>query len=457
MAETLTKLMNCTFAAREETTEGDLIADGAGYALLLRDDALAINISRELLPGNYITGSYTKTAPLAGMYTDEIGLVLPFYLRGEGADDFGVILKALFGTDEDNTDDTVDAAPSPTADGWTMSGTTINAGQLIRVEVSGSTTQPTRVLTESSGAITIWPPLDTVPTSADPVQAGRSFVLASSGHPTLSLYAYMDGDKRLTFAGCRPTAMTMTFEVGQKIPLDVTCVGLAPTHTISALGYTPTLDKTTSPLVCTGMTMLTTYAQQAKGVPTTTETILDTSEIEVTTNDKLIADVGAGVWETVAISNVSGDAGGDITLTHAALSGAVSATDTVYIQRAACPTIGSSLTVNMTMDREPINCMTSSSGKSASVYTGRTIELTKNLPFRSWQEYLLRDNVVGMELMIQAGSTDDNVGVIYFPNIINMEPTIDVAPLMMQTVTMQAIGGSWYNSGDDAEMVIGLF
>ena len=449
--------MNCNFAAKEEVTEGTLVADILTDALLLRDDALAINLSRDLLPGNYITGSYTKTAPLAGMYTDEIGLVLPFYLRGEGADDFGLLLKCLFGGDENNTDDTVDAAPAPTTDGWTMAGTTINAGQLVRVEVTGASTEPTRILTESSGAVTCWPPLTVAPTSADPVQAGRSFVLTSTGHSTCSLYAYMDGDKKISFAGCRPVSMSMTFEVGQKIPLDITVVALTPTYATTALGYTPTLNKTTNPLVCLGMTMYTTYAGTATGVPTTTETILATSEIEVAIGDKLIAEVSAGVWETVAISNVSGNAGGSVTLTHAALSIAVSATDTVYVQRAACPTIGISLTINRTMDREPINCMTAASGKSASVYTGRTVEVTKNLPFRSWQEYLLRDNIVGCELMIQAGDTDDNVAVIYLPNVINTDPTIDVAPLMMQSVTAQAIGASWYNSGLDEEIVIGLF
>ena len=147
-----------------------------------------------------------------------------------------------------------------------------------------------------------------------------------------------------------------------------------------------------------------------------------------------------------------------MTLTHGSVSVAASADDTVYIQRAVCTSgFGNSITINMTMDREPINCMTSTYGKYASVYTGRTIEVTKNSHFRSWQEYYLRDSVVGCELMIQAGSTDDNVGVIYLPNIITTDATIDVAPLMMQTVTGQAIGASWYNSGLDEELVIGLF
>jgi hypothetical protein len=220
---------------------------------------------------------------------------------------------------------------------------------------------------------------------------------------------------------------------------------------------TPTYQTSPNPLICQGIDVGFYYAATAQGVPTTTETVINEPDFEVAIGDEIILEGGgAGIWETRAISNVSGNAGSDITITHAAATGAVNADDTVYIKRvASCATAGSMLDLTLEYEWIPINCITASYGKLGSVYGKRTVTLNKNAYFRSWQEYYLRDSVVGAELMISAGDTNNNRMVLYMPNVINTEPTLAMDELIMNPTAMQAVRGT--TSGNEAELVLSFF
>ena len=221
----------------------------------------------------------------------------------------------------------------------------------------------------------------------------------------------------------------------------------------AVLGTTPDLDKTTTPPTCLGMTLSATFAESAKGTPTTTETILSAPNFDVAIGDDIMVQTATG-WETKAISNVSGDAPGDITLTHAALSEAASLGETVYIRRKKCASIGDTLTINVEMEMETIRCMQASSGKMASRPTARTVTIEKSPYFQSWQEFLMRDNVVGAELMIKLGSTTGNIFAVYMPKVINTEVNIGMEALMRVEASAQAVVGT---PGNDFEIVCATF
>lgn len=453
MAESLILMRNVQAGIEKEATENTLATEANSSAVLLREDGFAVNLGRESLEGGFMTGSLSKTAPVPGMYADDLGWTYPTFARGKGTltkPDFHVAMESLFGVEEANTNDTVAAAPTPTTTGFTAgSGANdLDVGQLVMI--NDEITQVTAIATQ---AVSVWPPLSAAPAEDDVVHAGCNWMLSSTAWPTFSSFLHFDGNRKLTIAGCRSTSLSMTFEVGQRCQMDFGIVGLTPEMSTAALGTTPSLDKTTTPPTCLGMTLSATFAGVAKGTPTATETILSAPNFDVAIGDDIMVQTATG-WETKAISNVSGDAPGDITLTHAALSEAASLGETVYIRRKKCASIGDTLTINVEMEMETIRCMQASSGKMASRPTARTVTIEKSPYFQSWQEFLMRDNVVGAELMIKLGSTTGNIFAVYMPKVINTEVNIGMEALMRVEASAQAVVGT---PGNDFEIVCAAF
>jgi hypothetical protein len=462
MGETLVRKQNIDFYAKEETTAGTLITNTATDAIRITDDDLELNLDRNLIAPGYITGSLGATAPQAGMWSDDLGGQVGFFARGGASTprpDSHVLLKCLFGAEEAQAADLVGTAGTLTTDEFTVDTVAnFGAGEMVRVQTDTAVFSVAKILSIASNELTVWPPLLETPADGDAIQAAYSYVLKDSGHPTMSMFAYMEGTKRLAYAGCRPRSLNMTFEVGERIPMIFTFSGLTPYRDYTADPVSsPTYQTTPSPLITLGIAGSFTYAGTAQGVPTTTATIINEPSFEVAIGDYISIDVGAGIWETVLISNVTGTgAGSDLTLTHAAVSVAASADDTVYVKRVAeCATIGSSLDLTLEYEWFPINCITATYGKAASTYGNRTITLNKNAYFRSWEEFMKRDNVVGGELMVIAGDTANNIMVLYMPNVINTEPSLAMDNLVMNPTAMQAILGN--TTGNTEELTLAYF
>lgn len=454
MAESLVLMRNVQAGIEKEATENSLATEANASAILLREDGFSVNLGRESLEGGFLTGSLSKTAPVPGMYADDLGWVYPTFARGKGTltkPDFHVAMESLFGVEEANTNDAVKASPSPTTTVFTsnLGSNDLAEGQLVMI--NGEITQ---IIDITGQAFTVWPPLSTAPTALDVIYAGCNWLLSSSSWPTFSSFLHFDGNRKLTIAGCRTTSLSMAFEVGQRCQMDFNIIGLTPTMSTAALGTTPTLDKTTAPPTCLGMVLSATFSGTAKGVPTATETVLSAPNFDVAIGDDMLLQTATG-WETKAISNVSGDSGGDITLTHAAFSEAATAGETVYIRRKKCASIGDSLTINIEMEVQTINCMQASSGKMASRPTSRTVTIEKTPYFQSWQEFLMRDNVVGAELMIKLGSTAGNIFALYMPNVVNKEVGLGTDAIMRVDASAQAVVGS--RMGNDFEIVAATF
>lgn len=454
MAEQQILMRNTKAGIEKEVTEGTLVTELNSSAVLLRSDGLEINIGRESLEEGFMTGSLSKTAPIPGMYADDIGWTYPTFARGKGTlpkPDFHVAMESLFGVEEANTNDAVAASPTPTTTAFTANSgaNDLAEGQLIMV--NGEITQITDIATE---ALTVWPPLSATPTALDVIHAGCNWMLSSTAWPTFSSFLHFDGDRLLTYAGCRVNSLSMTFEVGQRCQMDFGIMALTPAMSTTAMSTTPALDTTTAPPTCLGMVLSAMFAGVAKGTPTTTSTILSAPNFDVAVGDEILQSTSTG-WETKAVSVVSGNLGGDITLTHAAFSEAATAGETVYIRRKKCASIGDSLTINIEMEVETLKCMQASSGKMASLPTSRTVTIEKTPYFKSWQEFLMRDNVVGAELMIKLGSATGNIFAVYMPNVINSEVGLGTDALMRVDATAQAVVGS--RMGNNFEIVAAAF
>jgi len=459
MSEQLTVLRNTDLYAIEESTAYTLEDHTGASAIKIVDDTLDLNLNRSLLDSMYMTSNLGQDAPQAGMWADDLGGSLGFFLRGGASTpqpDQHVFLKCLFGTEDIQAADTVATGTLTTDQFSVTTAASHNAGNLIRVQTDTAVFSVAKVLSVASPLLNVWPPLLEDPANTDPIQAAYNYVLADTGHPTFSMYAFFEGSKRLAYAGCRPSSLNMTFEVGERIPMNWTFAGLTPYYDYTADGETPVYQTSPKPLITLGVDVAFTYADIVTGSPSTTETVLTAPNHETAVGDYLCVDVGSGVYEWQAITGVSGNAGANQTLDHAAFSSAATATETAYVKRVeGCAQTGAMLDLTVEHEVLPVNCITASYGKVASKYGKRTVTLNKNAYFRSWEEYYKRDNVVGAELMVIAGSTANNTFAMYSPNIINVEPSLSFDELMLNPTAMQAVRGT--TTGNEAEIVFTYF
>ena len=427
-------MQNSTFYAIVETTEGTLPAYAGTDAVAMRTDGVAYNTNRELLEPGYMTSSWSKTAPSAGAVSDDTGCTLPVWARGKGSAsqiDFHYPMKAAMGSEVQSTSGTVAAAPAPTATGFTIDGGgAVVVGDIIKVNG-----EYTRILTESTGAVTFFPPLSAVPVATDAVTVDYTYKCLSDNTSfiTYSGIFEFDGPRRLEFLGCR-NGFTMNFEVGQRCSIDFNVIA-NNYNAAYAAATTPTIDTDTDPPVCLGMDLSAWYVGTVgAGATTTVIPVVSDPEIDLQAGDFLVVDVGSGVFETAVIASVSG-----LSVTVAALGGAPSEGDTLYIKRVACAGIGDTLGITLEMTSERSRCMAAPSGTKSQFYTGRTVTVNKTPYFDSWYELLSRDAVVGAELWVVLGDTANNIMVVNMPNVINQGVSLGTDQLMKYSVDALAV------------------
>lgn len=456
MAEVQSIYTNMKVSLVEETIEGTPVAETASSAVLLSNEGAEIDLTKESNENPFMTGSLSKSAPVPSMWTDSMGMTINTNLRGKGTltyPDYHLLNKSIFGLEEINIDGVVDAGSTTTNIILKSGGTDLITGQLVYFP---ETSEISRVIDVSTpGEFDIDPPLNATPSEDDDIKAGINWMLASTGHPSMTGYTYYDGPKRVRQTGLKTTNAEFTFEVGAYVVANFTCTALDALQDYTAQSVTPTYDDETKPLTCLGVSMTTGYQCEATGTPTTTETILLTPDNEVAVGDKIAIDVGSGVWETVSISAVSGDAGSNITLTHAAVSAAASDGDTVKIYRNQCAGTGTSISLTIEATSEFELCMIPSGGKKGQKQVERMVTLTKDPYFDSWQEFYLRDNVISSTWMILLGDTENNIMAVFIPNKVNTEVSLTSDMLMKVDTTAGAYKDPVL--GNDHEIVMAVF
>lgn len=458
MAEKQAIFSNTRFSVVAEVIEGTPVVEPAGAGVALSMEGAEFDISRETLESPYMTEGLDKTPPTPSMNSDDLGLpTLPVYVRsGTGVKpDFSIMMESLIGKEEIPTDGTVDTASTTTVIQIASGASDFVEGQ--QVYFPDQAFMSRVIETDVAGELGIWPPLPATPTPADVIKAGVHWMLDSEAYPFFTGYAYFDGPKRLRYTSCKATSGEFTFEVGQYVPINFTVAALDYLPDYTAQAVDPGTDFETKPMTCLDVALSATYAGIASGTPTTAETIITAPAFEVAIGDKLLADVGSGVWETVNISAVSGNAGTgqSITITHDALSAAVSAEDIVYIRRLKCAGVGDTLTISIENGVEPRNCMAASRGKVGRVKTARTVNISKTPYFMSWQEVYLRDGIVSAELVATLKDIDDNVFSFFIPNMVNTEVNLNSDTQMKLDVT----AGAFLDPvlGQDHSIVISQF
>lgn len=428
---------NTTFYAVEEATEGTNPGYTGTDAIAMRPEGESYNTNRELLEPGYRTSSWSKTAPTVGQVSDDTGFVLPVWARGKGSGskiDYAVPMKVAMGSEVQSTSGTVNASPAPSTIGFTLATGSVSVGDIIRVNG-----EYTRVLTEAAGAITFWPPLTAAPSGTDAVTVDYTYKLLSDNPSfvTMSGIWEFNGNKYLEFLGCR-CGFEMNFEVGQRcsINFNVIANNYDPDY---ASSVTPTIDSSTEAPVCLGIGLYAYYVGTVGAGATVDDVpVVSSPEIDLEVGDYIIIDVGAGVYETRQIDSFSG-----LTVTvDTSLSGAPSEGNTLYIRRGQCGGVGDSLGITVEMESDRVRCMAASSGTKKQYYTGRTVTVNKTPYFESWYELQARDAVVGSEIWVILGDTDNNIMIVNMPNVINQGVSLGTEMVMKYSVDALAVRDS---------------
>jgi hypothetical protein len=445
MATEYAVLSNCKAAYREETTEGTAPADSAtGSEIVLRKDAVSWGFDREIIDRPLMRGHLSKPAPLTGMIS-EAALTLPVYMHGgaSGEDpDYGLVQKHCWGGRSVGVDGTVSASPSPTTTSCTLSGATISAGHIARFPI-GSGYEYARILTESSGAITFWPPLTAAPSSSDTVNAGTAYLLKSAiaDFSSGSAYFYNDsGPKRWIYSGLKGNAKYV-FAVGQPVTIDFEMIGTGyDTPDYTAIGYTWTDPGDPLPPRCLGITIDVLYkGTVASGSSTTAVKVSPYTGpgLEAEIGDDLVIDVGSSVYETVDITGVTNSGVDPVTLGHAAVTAATEDLP-AYIRRSICLDA-----LEMTVGNEKVvdNCMSSTNGPHKIFNVDRTVRVANSgKRFKDFWDLLARDQGnTYVDIWIIVGSTANNIQVINIPYAYPVEFGVKGGDgLMVAPVTYQA-------------------
>ncbi len=444
----------------EETTEGTPVAETANGAIMTSEEGAEINLDRDLLDSSMMSGSFSKSAPVPGMWSDDLGITIPTQMRGIGTlgahgPDWQMPMKSIMGSELRAAEGTLLGTGTALIPKLKTGLGDIEVGQLLYFQTQDVVR---RVVAFSTPDITLDIPLPAISSVDDVVKTGVCWKLTSSAsHPIFTAYAYF-GDtqgKRVRFTSCKTTECDMTFTVGGYCDMSFKSVGLSPTYDNTAQAVTPNYDQTTTELTCLGVEGFNRVAGTATGTPTTTETILLAPDYDVRVGDSLQGEVSAGVWETVAITVVSGDAGGNITLTHAALSIALSASDVCYIMRSACADVGEELTITITADVGFEKCMFNSAGKTGIANVNREITIESEPFFKGWEQFLMRDNSTAQQMMVIMGDDVLNIVAIYISRKTNAEVSLTNDDIMKNSVSSRAARDD--TLGDDYELVISSF
>jgi len=449
-------LRNTKMSAIIETVEGTPQAETAASAFITNEDGIEFNLGREMIANMGMTGSLTESAPAAGMYSEDLGLTTTINMRGTGTiakPEWAVFMQSIMGSESANTDGVIDLASTTTNIIEKSGGGDIEIGQQVyfptQVEIS-------RVITSPAGSFTIWPPLTTTPSEDDTFIAGFNWLLTSDDYPSFTSYSYFDGLLRLVLAGCKTVNLECKFAVGQIATMAFTVKAItAPTHDHVAQAVTPIYDDTTKPLMCLGITSKTILSGVAQGTPTQIETVLTAPTYQVLIGDTITLDVGAGVYETVAITGVSGVEGANQTLDHDSVSVAASADDIVYITHDQCAYTAEELALTIEITDVAQKCMVSSSGFVGRAFTKRVVNISRSPFFTSWQEFLMRDGVIGSALWITLGDEDNNIVSFHIPNQVSVEVDLTTDELMSVDVTGQGVKDALL--GDNHEISIAAF
>lgn len=261
MGDTVKK--NTAYAVKVESTEGTYVAPASAsdYLQVLTDGA-ELNPSKELLERNIFTSSIGKTSPRVGQ--KQVSGSLPVEARAhstEGAaPEYDALMRSALGSKRTISTTTTTKATGNTATVLQIEDADISkfaVGDIIMVKMAGAYhVSPITAVDTSAGSANITllvaHPSGDIDDSAV-ISKSTTYIVADSGHPSLSISKYVENAIREKATGCKVTSMALEgFATGQLPSFNFGFEGLDYDREVSAIPHTPSYDTGLPPIMLDG-------------------------------------------------------------------------------------------------------------------------------------------------------------------------------------------------------------
>lgn len=254
----LTVKDNTTYAVEIEVTEGTYVAPSAGSSFVQTlSDGAEIVPSKELLDRSIFNGSIGKTTPRTG--TKTVSGALPVEMRAsenEGeAPEWDALMRSALGSRRQKTADTTTATGHTTSviqiEDADIADFTVNDIVLIK-EAGAFHVSPVIAVdpTVAAANITLLVPMDSAPADNVVIAKFTMYVVADSGHPSLSVSKYVENAVLEQGTGCRVTSMALeSFTTGQLASFNFGFEGLGFDRSLTAPPFTPAYQDSLPPII----------------------------------------------------------------------------------------------------------------------------------------------------------------------------------------------------------------
>jgi hypothetical protein len=254
---------NTSLGIEIEVTEGTYVAPSSStkYVQTLAD-GFEISPSKELLERNVFTNSIGKTTPRVGQ--TQVSGTIPVEARANSSEgtapEIDALVKAALGDKRTISTTTTTKASGNTASVLQIEDADIskfNVGDIVMTKGSGAYhVSPISAKSTGAGTATITlliPHPDGDHDDSVVIAKSTTYIVADSGHPTLSISKYIEDAILEKVTGARVTSMSLeNFATGQLPSFSFGFEGLDYDRSVTANPNTPSYDTSLPPIVLDG-------------------------------------------------------------------------------------------------------------------------------------------------------------------------------------------------------------
>lgn len=251
MSEVVKK--NQAWAVEIETTAGTYVAPTAAtsYVQTLAEGA-EMSRSKEVIERNIFTASIGQVAPRTGMFS--VSGSLPVEARSKStqgaAPEYDALMKSAFGSRRQLTaEETTNAGNTTAILKVTSANTKFAVGDIILVKEAGKYhVSPVKAVTTTDVELEI--PAATAFSDGVVIAKHTTYIVADSGHPSLSISRYLESAVLQKAVGCKVTTMALEgFATGQLPSFKFGFEGLNFDSSLTAIPHTPSYDSQVPPII----------------------------------------------------------------------------------------------------------------------------------------------------------------------------------------------------------------
>lgn len=251
MSEVVKK--NQAWAVEIETTAGVYEAPTAATSFVQTlQDGAEMSRSKETIERNIFTKSIGKVSPRTGMFS--VSGAMPVEARAHSvqgsAPEYDALLRSAFGGRRQQTVEHTTGVDNTTAIlKLTDADDFFAAGDIILVKEPGKF-HVSPVKTVSATEIELLIPAATDFSDGVVIAKHTTYIVADSGHPSLSISRYLEDAIAQKAVGCKVTSMALEgFTTGQLASFNFGFEGLNFDQSLTAIPFTPNYDAQVPPII----------------------------------------------------------------------------------------------------------------------------------------------------------------------------------------------------------------